>query len=278
MLAVVEHEQHRPVVDELLDRSLQREMLALLDIERAGDELDGGVRFAQGGQLDDDDLGEAVGAGVGDRHRQSCLADTSRSGDGDDGTPIELLAQGGDVAGAADELRGLTTRQRYGRDPHRLLDVVVQRRIVGEDPSLQVLGRRREAQAQLVPEHRAEVGAPAQRLGLSAGAVEGQHQLPPELLAERMGGDERFELGDHPGVLAAVHPGVDEVLGHRQPQFLQAQRLAAHARELGELAERGAAPEAEGAFERGMRSGPVAAWASSSNRAASRSTRPMSMA
>ena len=78
VLAIVEHEQHRPVVDELLDRSLQREVLALLDVQRAGDELDGGVRIAQRGQLDDDDLGEAVGAGVGDRRRQSSLADASR--------------------------------------------------------------------------------------------------------------------------------------------------------------------------------------------------------
>ena len=46
-----------------------------------------------------------------------------------------------------------------------------------------------------------------------------------------------------------VHPGVDELLGHRQPQLLQAQRLAAHAGELGELAERGAPPETKGAFE-----------------------------
>ena len=142
VLAVVEHEQHRPVVDELLDRPLQREMLTLLDIERAGEELDGGVRVAQGGQLDDDDLGEAVGAGVGDRHRQSGLADTSRSHDGDDGMPIELLPERRDVVGATDELRRLTPGQRHGSGPHRLLDVVVQRRIVGEDASLQVPGRR----------------------------------------------------------------------------------------------------------------------------------------
>ena len=46
-----------------------------------------------------------------------------------------------------------------------------------------------------------------------------------------------------------VHPGVDELLGNRQPKLLQAQRLAAHAGELGELAERGAPPEPKGAFE-----------------------------
>ena len=125
MLAVVEHEQHRPVVDELLDRSLQREMLTLLDVEHAGNQLDGGVRVAQGGQLDDNNVGEAVGAGAGDRHRQPGLADTSRSDDRDDGTPTKLIPQGRDVVGATDELGGLTPSQWQGSDPHRLLDVVV---------------------------------------------------------------------------------------------------------------------------------------------------------
>ena len=142
VLAVVEHEQHRPVVDELLDRPLQREMLTLLDIERARDELDGGIRVAQGGQLDHDDLGEAGSAGVGDRHRQSGLADTSRSHDGDDGMPVELLPERRDVVGATDELRRLTSGRWRRRGVRRLLDVVVQRRIVGEDASLQVPGRR----------------------------------------------------------------------------------------------------------------------------------------
>ena len=63
VLAVVEHQQHRPVLDELLDRPRQREVLALLDVERAGDERDGGVRVAHGGQLDDGHLRELFGAG-----------------------------------------------------------------------------------------------------------------------------------------------------------------------------------------------------------------------
>ena len=163
---------------------------------------------------------------------------------------IELLPERRDVAGATDELRRLTPGQWRGSGLRRLLDVVVQRGIVGEDASLQLPGRRRDAQAHLVPEHRAEVGAAAECLGLPAAAVEGQHQLPPELLAERMVGDERLELGHHPGVVAGFHPGVDELLGHREPQLLQAQGLSSHAGELGELAERATAPETERALER----------------------------
>ena len=65
-----------------------------------------------------------------------------------------------------------------------------------------------------------------------------------------MVGDERLELGHHPGVVAGLHPGVDELLGHREPQLLQAQGLSSYAGELGELAERATAPETERELER----------------------------
>ena len=64
-----------------------------------------------------------------------------------------------------------------------------------------------------------------------------------------MGGDERLQLGHRPAVRPALEPCVDEVLGRRQPQFLQAKGLAAHPRELGELTEGVAAPQLERAFE-----------------------------
>ena len=99
-------------------------------------------------------------------------------------------------------------------------------------------------------EHRPQLGAPAQCLGLPAHPVEREHQLAPEPLPQRVGGDERFQLGDRAALLASVEPGFDELLRHRQSQLLEPQRLAPHDGQLGELAERGPSPQAEGPFER----------------------------
>ena len=59
--------------------------------------------------------------------------------------------------------------------------------------------------------------AGAQRFGLSVGAVEGQHQLGPERLPERVGVGHPPELTHHRGVMAEDQLGLDPVLDRRQP-------------------------------------------------------------
>ena len=139
VLAVVEHQQHRPVLDELFDRPRQREVLALLDVERAGDEPDGGVRVAHRGQLDDGHLPELFGAGGRDGHRQPGLADASRPADRDDRTLLERLPDGRYVAGPTDQLGGLPARQRGSSCPRRATRRSEQGCVVGEDLRLERL-------------------------------------------------------------------------------------------------------------------------------------------
>ena len=224
-------------------------MLALLDIEGGGDEGNRGLRVAHGGQLDDGDLRELLGAGGGNRHRQPGLADSSRPADRDDRTVGEHRPHGGDVVGSTDQLGRFTPGQRRPDGARVDARRPKQGRVIGEDLRFQRLRRRGEAETELVAEHRSQLGAPAQRLGLPAEPVERQHQLAPEPLPKGVGGDERFQLGDRPALLARVEPGLDELLRHRQPQLLEAQGLAPHDGQLGELAEGGAAPQAEGPFE-----------------------------
>jgi hypothetical protein len=142
VLAVVEHQQHGSILDELLDRSRQREVLALLDVECAGDQRDGGVCVAHRGQLDDGHLREPFGAGCCDGHGDACLADAPRAEDRDDRTLLERLSHGLDVIGATDELGGLTARQRGLSWSERRSRWSEQGGIVGEDLRLQRLRRR----------------------------------------------------------------------------------------------------------------------------------------
>ena len=198
-----------PVVDELLDRPLQREVLALLDVERG---------WRRAGRWRP---GRARRPARRRRPGRSCSAQAAATviasrvlptPPGPQIVTIGRLAEhrphGRDVVGPTDQLRRLTPRQRRPRRASRR--AVDDRSKDGSSARIcasSVLRRRREAEAQLVAEHRAQLGAPAQRLGLPAGAVEGQHQLAPEPLAERVGGDERFELGHRPAVLAARRAG-----------------------------------------------------------------------
>ena len=161
VLAVVEHQEHGPVLDELFDGLGQCEVLALLDVERAGDEGHRGVGVAHGGQLDEGHLRELSSTGAGHGHRQTGLADASRPADRDDGTLLERLAHDSEVAGSADQLGGLTAGQGGSRCSHRAARRSEQGCIVGEDLRFQGLHRRREAEAHLVAQHRAQLGAPA---------------------------------------------------------------------------------------------------------------------
>ncbi len=48
-----------------------------------------------------------------------------------------------------------------------------------------------------------------QRLGLAVGAVEGEHELAPEPLAQRVPSDERLQLADELSVAAEREVGLD---------------------------------------------------------------------
>ena len=64
-----------------------------------------------------------------------------------------------------------------------------------------------------------------------------------EALAERLGGDERLELGDHLAVPALVEVVLDRELERRQPQLIEPADLGVRERLVGKIVERRAAPQ-----------------------------------
>ena len=66
-------------------------------------------------------------------------------------------------------------------------------------------------------------------VGLAAGAVESDEQLPVEALPVRVLHDERLELLDEPRIATGAEVRLDPLLEHEDPQLVQAGELAAHA-------------------------------------------------
>ena len=97
VLAVVEHDQHLAVTKELDERGIEREVLALLDVERRGHGLDRGPLVVGRGQLDD--------AGFlpdGHRHprqtqRQAGLSHAARPDERDEAISLEQLLDGFEI-------------------------------------------------------------------------------------------------------------------------------------------------------------------------------------
>ena len=94
-----------------------------------------------------------------------------------------------------------------------------------------------------------------ERLGLPARPVEGEHQLHPERLAQRMLCRERLELADEIGVTAEGEVRGDPILERDQPKLLEARGLGLCEPLVDEVDEWGAAPETEGVPE--QRGGPL---------------------
>src|SRR5438045_3720300 len=83
----------------------------------------------------------------------------------------------------------------------------------------------------------------SERIGLPAGAVEAEHQLAEQPLAERMLGDESLQLADKPTAASEFDLGVDARLDGEQPSRLQPLRLGRRKRLVLEIRERASAPK-----------------------------------
>ena len=84
-----------------------------------------------------------------------------------------------------------------------------------------------------------------ERFGLAAGAIQREHALCVQPLAQRMLGRERLELGDHGTVAAGGEVGLDGQLGRSQPQLLQPPDLGCGEWLVGDVGERISAPEGQ---------------------------------
>jgi hypothetical protein len=88
----------------------------------------------------------------------------------------------------------------------------LQRRILPQHGALELLERRTRLDPQLLDQGRPRGLVRSKRLGLPAGVVEREHQLPPETLTQRVLGDEVLELAHELGVAAELEIGVDPLL------------------------------------------------------------------
>ena len=118
-----------------------------------------------------------------------------------------------------------------------------QRRVVGEDPLLELHQRGRRVEAELLDEHLAMVPQDAERVRLATGAIERDHELGLERLAERVRTGERLDLGDHLRRPAARQLGLDQPLVGDEPQLFEPLGLRARPVLVGELGVRVAPPE-----------------------------------
>ncbi len=96
---------------------------------------------------------------------------------------------------------------------------------------------------------RPELIGAAERLGLPAGAVQGDHELEPEALAQRMLDHQPLELTDDGAGLPEGESRLDELLQREQPELFQPDRLAARPLQVGELVEGRPPPQRERALE-----------------------------
>src|SRR5207244_104819 len=93
-----------------------------------------------------------------------------------------------------------------------------ERRVVAEDRALELLELRARLDPELVHEQPATLAVARERVGLAPAAVEREHQLPPQPLAQRLVLDEPFELGDEAIVATELELGGDPLLVGRSPE------------------------------------------------------------
>jgi hypothetical protein len=99
-----------------------------------------------------------------------------------------------------------------------------------------------------------------ERLCLATGAVESDHELFTEPLAERMLGNELAQLGDDFGLAAESEIGVEPILEHGQAELLEAVGVDTDERLVGQISERRSAPEPQ-SLPKAIRRGPRVAFA-----------------
>ena len=102
-------------------------------------------------------------------------------------------------------------------------------------------GLQPEALRQLAP--RITVGT--EGLGLAGRAVEREHQLAAQALPERVVADKSLQLTHEPRVAPAGKIGIDPPLERRQAQLLEPSHVGLGEGLVGQVGERGSAPERE---------------------------------
>ena len=158
---------------------------------------------------------------------------------------IELVSESGRVREAAIE-----DRDGLPLGPRR--DGVVRGRgarageagILVEDSTVQVAELLGRIHAEL-DERSSSLLVGVERLRLSAGAVEGNHEEDAKLLSKRILGHEHLELGDRLARPSCIDLGAEGLLEREDPQLRQTSDLVLRELVVREVGQRGTAPELE---------------------------------
>ena len=120
----------------------------------------------------------------------------------------------------------------------------LERRILVEDPSLQLAQLERRLEAEIVAQPGVELLVDRERVGVPPGAVEREHRLPAKALAEREPDDLARQFRDQLRVATREQVRLDAILEADQAQLVEP--VALDLREgLRELGQRLAAPQPE---------------------------------
>ena len=119
----------------------------------------------------------------------------------------------------------------------------LERRILIQDLPLELLERGSRLDAELLDERRPSAPEHVKGLGLPPAAIEREHQLAAQTLAERVLGDERLQLGDELVIAAESEVGVDSILERREAQLLEPRDLALCERLVPQVGQRLPAPK-----------------------------------
>ena len=121
----------------------------------------------------------------------------------------------------------------------------VQPRVLAQDRRVQPAQLAAGFDADLVDERGTRAAVGLQRLRLPTRAIQREHQLPVQALAQRVIGDEPFELCDELAMAPVGELGVDRTRERGQAQRLQATDLRRRERLVGDVGQRRATPERE---------------------------------
>ena len=116
---------------------------------------------------------------------------------------------------------------------------------MAENRGLELLERFARFEAELLDQRGPRVLVGRERVGLAAGAVQGEHQQAAQALAQRMLADERLELGNGLGVAAERELDLEPLLERDEAQLLESGDLVAGEGLVAEVRQRRPTPEAE---------------------------------
>jgi hypothetical protein len=122
-------------------------------------------------------------------------------------------------------------------------------RVLGQDRALELFERRTRLDPELIDQHPAGLLIALERVGLATAAVQREHQLGLQALAQRMLAHEPLQLARQPGVLPQRELRVDPILERGQALLPQPADLRPGEGLIRQIGERGSAPQPECSIE-----------------------------